>query len=58
MTQRATGPRPLCVHTRQVTGNQFFRTIAKEILEYVVREMLNPELLRPARSNLAARRSW
>ena len=31
------------LHTWQVTGNGFFRTITEEILDYVVREMLDPE---------------
>jgi hypothetical protein len=30
------------LHAWQVTGNEFFRTIAEEILDYVVREMLDP----------------
>jgi uncharacterized protein len=30
------------LHAWQVTGNQFFRTIAEEILDYVVREMTGP----------------
>jgi uncharacterized protein YyaL (SSP411 family) len=31
------------LHAWQVTGNEFFRTITEEILDYVVREMLAPE---------------
>jgi len=31
------------LHAWQVTGNEFFRTITEEILDYVVREMLDPE---------------
>jgi hypothetical protein len=31
------------LHAWQVTGNEFFRTITEEILDYVVSEMLNPE---------------
>jgi uncharacterized protein YyaL (SSP411 family) len=31
------------LHTWQVTGNEFFRTITEEILDYVVREMCAPE---------------
>jgi uncharacterized protein YyaL (SSP411 family) len=31
------------LHAWQVTGNEFFRTITQEILDYAVREMLNPE---------------
>jgi uncharacterized protein len=31
------------LHAWQVTGNQFFRTITEEILDYVVREMLGPD---------------
>jgi uncharacterized protein YyaL (SSP411 family) len=30
------------LHAWQVTGNQFFRTITEEMLDYVVREMLDP----------------
>jgi uncharacterized protein YyaL (SSP411 family) len=30
------------LHAWQVTGNAFFRTITEEILDYVVREMLDP----------------
>jgi uncharacterized protein YyaL (SSP411 family) len=30
------------LHAWQVTGNQFFRTITEEILDYVVREMTDP----------------
>ena len=30
------------LHAWQVTGNEFFRTIAEEILDYVVREMTDP----------------
>jgi uncharacterized protein YyaL (SSP411 family) len=30
------------LHAWQVTGNEFFRTITEEILDYVVREMLDP----------------
>ena len=30
------------LHTWQVTGSQFFRTITEEILDYVTREMLDP----------------
>jgi uncharacterized protein YyaL (SSP411 family) len=30
------------LHTWQVTGNELFRTITEEILDYVVREMLDP----------------
>ena len=30
------------LHAWQVTGNQFFRTITEEILDYVIREMLDP----------------
>jgi uncharacterized protein YyaL (SSP411 family) len=26
-----------------VTGNEFFRTITEEILDYVIREMTDPE---------------
>jgi len=37
----AGGPRPLRVHAWQVTGNEFFRTITEEILDYAVREMLD-----------------
>jgi uncharacterized protein YyaL (SSP411 family) len=31
------------LHAWQVTGNEFFRTITEEILDYVIREMLDPE---------------
>jgi uncharacterized protein YyaL (SSP411 family) len=31
------------LHAWQVTGNEFFRTITEEILDYVAREMLEPE---------------
>jgi uncharacterized protein YyaL (SSP411 family) len=31
------------LHAWQVTGNAFFRTIVEEILDYVVREMLDPQ---------------
>jgi uncharacterized protein YyaL (SSP411 family) len=31
------------LHAWQVTVNEFFRTIVEEILDYVVREMLDPE---------------
>jgi uncharacterized protein YyaL (SSP411 family) len=31
------------LHAWQLTGNEFFRTITEEILDYVVREMLAPE---------------
>ncbi len=31
------------LHAWQVTGNEFFRTITEEILDYVMREMLDPE---------------
>jgi uncharacterized protein YyaL (SSP411 family) len=30
------------LHAWQVTGNEFFRAIAEEILDYVVREMTDP----------------
>ena len=30
------------LHAWQVTDNEFFRTISEEILDYVVREMLDP----------------
>jgi uncharacterized protein YyaL (SSP411 family) len=30
------------LHTWQVTGDEFFRTIPEEILDYVVREMTAP----------------
>ena len=30
------------LHAWQVTGNEFFRTITEEILDYVIREMTNP----------------
>jgi uncharacterized protein YyaL (SSP411 family) len=30
------------LHAWQVTGNEFFRTITEEILDYVMREMLDP----------------
>ena len=30
------------LHAWQVTGNEFFRTITEEILDYVAREMLDP----------------
>jgi uncharacterized protein YyaL (SSP411 family) len=30
------------LHTWQMTGNEFFRTITEEILDYVVREMTDP----------------
>ncbi|MGC9334903.1 MAG: hypothetical protein ACP5JJ_12190 [Anaerolineae bacterium] len=30
------------LHAWQVTGNEFFRTITEEILDYVIREMLDP----------------
>jgi uncharacterized protein YyaL (SSP411 family) len=31
------------LHAWQVTGNEFFRTITEEILDYVVHEMCAPE---------------
>ena len=31
------------LHAWQVTGNAFFRTISEEILDYVMREMLDPQ---------------
>ena len=31
------------LHAWQVTGNELFRTVTEEILDYVVREMLDPE---------------
>jgi uncharacterized protein YyaL (SSP411 family) len=31
------------LHAWQVTGSEFFRTIAEELLDYVVREMLDPQ---------------
>jgi len=31
------------LHAWQVTGNEFFRTITEEILDYVVREMTDPD---------------
>jgi hypothetical protein len=31
------------LHAWQVTGNEFSRPITKEILDYVVREMTDPE---------------
>jgi len=31
------------LHAWQVTGEPFFRTIAEETLDYVVREMASPE---------------
>ena len=31
------------LHAWQVTGNEFFRTITEEILDYVIREMTDPE---------------
>jgi uncharacterized protein YyaL (SSP411 family) len=31
------------LHAWQVTGNEFFRTITEEILDYVMREMLDPD---------------
>jgi uncharacterized protein YyaL (SSP411 family) len=31
------------LHAWQVTGNEFFRTITEEVLDYVVREMLDPQ---------------
>ncbi|MGD8904965.1 MAG: hypothetical protein PVI67_15485 [Anaerolineae bacterium] len=31
------------LHAWQVTGNEFFRTITEEILDYVIREMFAPE---------------
>ena len=31
------------LHAWQVTGNEFFRTITEEILDYVARELLDPE---------------
>jgi len=31
------------LHAWQVTGNKFFRTITEEILDYVIREMTDPE---------------
>ena len=31
------------LHAWQVTGNEFFRTITEEILDYVIREMLDPQ---------------
>jgi uncharacterized protein YyaL (SSP411 family) len=30
------------LHAWQVTGNEFFQTIAEEILDYVIREMTDP----------------
>jgi hypothetical protein len=30
------------LHAWQVTGDEFFRTITEEILDYVIREMTNP----------------
>ncbi|MFN2220317.1 MAG: thioredoxin domain-containing protein, partial [Anaerolineae bacterium] len=30
------------LHAWQVTGNEFFRTITEEILDYVAREMTDP----------------
>ncbi|MFN2250184.1 MAG: thioredoxin domain-containing protein, partial [Candidatus Promineifilaceae bacterium] len=30
------------LHAWQVTGNEFFRTITEEILDYVIREMTDP----------------
>ena len=30
------------LHAWQVTGNEFFRTITEEILDYIVREMTDP----------------
>ena len=30
------------LHAWQVTGNEFFRTVTEEILDYVMREMLDP----------------
>jgi uncharacterized protein YyaL (SSP411 family) len=30
------------LHAWQVTGNEFFRTITEEILDYVIREMIDP----------------
>jgi uncharacterized protein len=30
------------LHTWQVTGNEFFRTVTEEILDYVIREMTGP----------------
>jgi uncharacterized protein YyaL (SSP411 family) len=30
------------LHAWQVTGNEFFRTITEEILDYVAREMVDP----------------
>jgi uncharacterized protein YyaL (SSP411 family) len=32
----------VCLHVWQVTGNEFFRTITQEILDCVMREMLDP----------------
>jgi len=31
------------LHAWQVTGNEFFRTVTEEILDYVMREMLDPQ---------------
>jgi uncharacterized protein YyaL (SSP411 family) len=31
------------LHAWQVTGNEFFRTVTEEILDYVAREMLDPD---------------
>ena len=31
------------LHAWQVTGSEFFRTITEEILDYVIREMLDPQ---------------
>jgi uncharacterized protein YyaL (SSP411 family) len=35
-------PARVYLHAWQVTGNEFFRTITEEILDYVAREMLDP----------------
>jgi uncharacterized protein YyaL (SSP411 family) len=43
------------LHAWQVTGNEFFRTITEEILDYVAREMTDPPSS-PAGSWLP--RSW
>jgi len=38
------------LHAWQVTGNEFFRTITEEILDYVVREMFDPAGVQMLRS--------
>ena len=38
------------LHAWQVTDNEFFRTITEEILDYVIREMLDPEGVQMLRS--------